>query len=219
MTEPTPPPATDPAAENVEAGAQPSGEAAPAPRPRRGGNWKSMLWSTLIVTAIVLVWYVMAAMPDSVPDRTVDADVQAEVAERETGRDVAQAVGLGEGWGASHTSLSPDGADRVWHVTYRTPEGKHLSIDQRILSADSDGQKSDGKAGIGPWVDSVAGTSEATGEVEIGGRTWETRLRPDPDRRSAVLAEAPDRSAVVVSGDASEAELRELVGALELGSD
>ncbi|WP_462417062.1 DUF4245 domain-containing protein [Kytococcus sp. Marseille-QA3725] len=187
----------------------PAVQPAPPPRRRGMGSWRSMIWSSLIVVGIVLVWWAMVAMPDSLPERTVDAQQQTMTTQRETGRDIVEAKDLPEGWNATHAQLSEDGRDRVWHVTYSTPEGKHLSLDQRLVG--EEGKRAD----IAPWVETKAGTSEKDGTLEAAGHRWDLTLRPDPERRGAVLTDAPDDSAVVVSGDASEEELRTLVESLE----
>ncbi|WP_180802193.1 DUF4245 domain-containing protein [Kytococcus schroeteri] len=186
----------------------PAVQPSPPPRRRGMGSWRSMLWSSLIVVAIVLVWWAMVAMPDRVPERTVDVRQQTATTERETGRDIVEAVGLSGEWRATHAQLRTDGTDKTWHVTFSTPQGRHLSLDQRLLGPEGE------RAGLVPWAEGKTGTGEYQGEIEADGRTWRTTLRPDPERRGAVLLDAPDDSAVVVSGDASEDELRALVEAL-----
>lgn len=181
----------------------------PAPQRRRGmGSWRSMIWSSLIVVGIVLVWVAMVARPDQLPERTVDARQQTMTTQRELGRDLVEAVDLPQEWNATHAQVRDEGEDRVWHVTYSTPQGKHLSLDQRIVAAEGE------RAGIEPWIDLKTGEAQEEGTLEADGRTWQLMLRPDPERRSAVLADAPDNTAVVVSGDAPEEELRALVEAL-----
>ncbi len=181
----------------------------PAPQRRRGmGSWRSMIWSSLIVLGIVLVWYAMVAMPDELPERSVDAQQQAVSTQRELQRDLAQAEGLAPEWNATHAQLRKEGDDHIWHVTYSTPAGKHLSLDQRIVGEGAS------RAGIEPWVKTITGDAEQSGSLQADGRTWTTGLRPDPERRSAVLLEAPDDTVAVVSGDAPEEELRTLVEAL-----
>ncbi|WP_374928961.1 DUF4245 domain-containing protein [Kytococcus sedentarius] len=181
----------------------------PAPQRRRGmGSWRSMFWSTVIVVGIVLIWVAMVARPDQLPERSVDAAGQTVATQRETRRDLVEAVDLPAEWNATHAELRDEGRDKVWHVTYSTPQGKHLSLDQRIV--DDEGER----GGIDAWVGVKTGEAEDAGTLETDGRTWDLRLRPDPERRSAVLTEAPDDTAVVVSGDAPEDELRTLVEAL-----
>ncbi|MFI6508582.1 MULTISPECIES: DUF4245 domain-containing protein [Streptosporangium] len=104
------------------------------------------------------------------------------------------------GWVPNSSRRTNDGGWTTWRLGFATAERRHAMLAQ-----------SDEKPAA-EFANRLANTSTATGTVQIGGVTWEQRVREDKDQRSLVRL-LPDVT-VVVTGTASWQELSTLAGSL-----
>ena len=111
-----------------------------------------------------------------------------------TGTSALVPVGLPKGWRANAASLTHDASNLgvSMHIGFVTPDGKYAGLDESTMST---------------AVPAVLGQrgGRVTGAVTIGGVTWERRVS---DRGEQALTRNVGKIEVIVTGNATDAELR-----------
>ncbi|MFJ2028883.1 DUF4245 domain-containing protein [Streptosporangium sp. NPDC087985] len=105
------------------------------------------------------------------------------------------------GWIPTSSRMTSEKGVVSWRLGFATAKRSHAMLAQ-----------SDEKPAA-EFANRMANTSEVVGSVQIGGVTWEQRLRKDKDQRSLVRL-LPDVT-VVVTGTAQWDELSALAGSIK----
>ncbi|WP_409483709.1 DUF4245 family protein [Arsenicicoccus dermatophilus] len=132
----------------------------PQPPARRNphlhGTTKSMIWSTLAVTALVLVFYALVVRPDQVVRPVVDVRGVVGEARRATGWQLGTVEGLGAGWAPTVARLEPaaDGL-RTWQVRYVEGEHHYVALTQTARATPG-------------WIDGQVKGRPSAGAVRVG---------------------------------------------------
>ena len=178
----------------------PEAPQAPPARSRGRGSALDMVRSMAVIVGIVALLVLIVPRPNSVPQPTVDVAAAATGAEQRLGFTPAVPVGLPEGWVPRAANLQ-DGQDGVptWHLAYVTPSERFAGIQQAANPT-------------GNWEDRQVTSGHPTGTVQVAGDSWVVRSRTDRGITSWVLRK-PGLT-TVVTGNASEAELRALAEAV-----
>jgi hypothetical protein len=168
--------------------------------PRRGGRSpRDMALSLLVLLVpIVLAFAGYRALAGEDADAVDPAPAYASARAANT-FPVAEPDGLRGGWRPIIARYGRDDAGPVLRVGYATPADASVQLVQF------------GTGGDGRVAKLIGTAPAAAGTVEAGGRQWQRYTLAD-DKRAYVLREA-DRTVVLV-GDAADAELRTLAGAL-----
>ncbi|WP_130014316.1 DUF4245 domain-containing protein [Serinicoccus sediminis] len=183
--------------------------AAPDRRRQRLASYsvRNMVYSTLLVLAVVLVWWSLTYNPDEQEPRRVEVGATASYA-------VAQAdwpvwvPDLGEDWSPTVVWFEPLAEVPTWHVSYVTPQGEYLALHQ---AADVNQA----------WQDEVLAGAEQVGETDLAGptgeHTWQVWEADSGNAENGWLLgpQDTDGSTVVVHGTADEAEAVELLAGLQ----
>lgn len=188
---------------------QPTGEVVhPEPTTRQqasaymSGSVANMIRSVVVIVAIMALFMVMA--PRLQPDHSrVDTVETAQQLHDSTGLAVSVPTGLPDGWVATRAEYRR-GADRLmtWHALYETPDGDVVALNQALDATDV-------------WIDQTVNRTEATGERDVAGTTWQEYTREGTmPQRSLVERGAEGRLATVVTGDAPWEMLEVFVAAL-----
>ncbi|RLP95353.1 DUF4245 domain-containing protein [Micromonospora sp. CV4] len=203
-TDPTIPPADEPALVASGPAAAETGER-PAPPPRVGSarserSPKDMAISLLVLLipiALLLAFYRGFLGGDE--PTTVDPAPAIEQAQSANAFPVSQPQGLGSDWRTvSARYQTVDGGANL-RIGYLTPEGRGVQLLQsnvpaeRLLPAE------------------LTDEGQPQGPTELAGRTWQ-RYTARGNQQALVLLE-PARTVIIV-GDARDNELRQLAGAL-----
>ncbi|RLP87335.1 DUF4245 family protein [Micromonospora sp. BL4] len=203
-TDPTIPPADEPALVASGPAAAETGER-PAPPPRVGParserSPKDMAISLLVLLipiALLLAFYRGFLGGDE--PTTVDPAPAIEQAQSANAFPVSQPQGLGSDWRTvSARYQTVDGGANL-RIGYLTPEGRGVQLLQsnvpaeRLLPAE------------------LTDEGQPQGPTELAGRTWQ-RYTARGNQQALVLLE-PARTVIIV-GDARDNELRQLAGAL-----
>ena len=113
-------------------------------------------------------------------------------------------AGLPASWQPVSSGLAVGGANGAgtvtWQLGFMTPDGALAALEESNASA----------AG---FVRRMTNDGTALGPLRLNGRAWRLSSNPSRDQRSMYLT-SPAGFTVVVTGNATWAELRELAGAL-----
>jgi Protein of unknown function (DUF4245) len=103
-------------------------------------------------------------------------------------------------WTINAASLDGNRADAHVHIGYVTPGSRYAGLDESVRHG-------------GGFVASILGPQGAavTGSMRIGDRTWQIRTSA---RGEYSLTDVIDGLSVVITGNASDAQLQELAGSL-----
>lgn len=183
------------------------------------GNWRSLVISMVIMTAIVFAAVALMPHPAQRERNTVDIARSASQLAQEKGWPLAT-VRTGADWHPTLVSFQADDKGvPTWQVGYH-----HLPGDDRYIALaqtrPGDGVSADQVAG---WVDRQAANGREGGTVQIDGVTWARRsatLEGGQDRvRRSLVAQGPDAPGglvTVLSGEVDEADLERFAGELQL---
>ena len=113
-------------------------------------------------------------------------------------------AGLPASWQPVSSSLAVGGANGAgtvtWHLGYMTPDGSLASLEETNASAAA-------------FVRRMTNDGTPLGPSRLGGQTWSRSATPARGQRSMYLT-SPAGFTVVVTGNATWAELRELAASL-----
>ncbi|MFK5584606.1 DUF4245 domain-containing protein [Serinicoccus sp. LYQ131] len=182
----------------------------PAPDRRRqrlaSYTIRNMVYSTLIVLALVLVWWSLTYNPTEPQPRRVEVTTTASYAAEQAAWPV-WVPEVGEGWTPTVAWFEPLEQLPTWHVSYVTPEGEYLAIHQASDASPA-------------WEDSVLSGAEPVGEQvlpgPVGEQAWQAWEADSGNAENAwVLGpEVTGGATVVVHGTAGQAEAEELLRAV-----
>lgn len=184
----------------------------PAPPDRRRQRLASytvrnMVYSMLIVLALVLVWWSLTYNPTEQQPRAVEVGSTATYAAEQADWPV-WVPDPGDGWTPTVVWFEPVDELPTWHVSYVTPEGEYLAIHQAADVTDA-------------WVEEVLAGAGEVGEAELDGpsgeRTWTVWQAESGNAENAWVL-GPDGAGgatVAVHGTADQAEAQELLDAVE----
>lgn len=173
----------------------------PGDKPRVRASAGDLVRSLVLVLAVVAVILLLNARDErATVVRDLDFSGPLSQAQQAASYDVLSPVGLGQEWRATSVRLPREDGGLTWHVGFVTPRGDYAGLEQ------TDGPPPR------EFVDRFAEGSRATGDVRIGGRTWQRREGGEPEPRALVLR--TDASTVVVAGSARWSELEALAGSL-----
>ncbi|MBB2913444.1 hypothetical protein FHS43_004748 [Streptosporangium becharense] len=111
-----------------------------------------------------------------------------------------------EGWVPTSSKATKEKGTATWRLGFATAKRPDADRSHAML-AQSNEQPAAG------FASRLANTSQVTGTVQVGGVSWEQRVREDKDQRSLVRV-LPDVT-IVVTGTASWEELSTLAGSLK----
>ncbi|OLT17347.1 hypothetical protein BJF80_04225 [Serinicoccus sp. CUA-874] len=183
--------------------------AAPAPDRRRqrlaSYTVRNMVYSTVLVLALVLVWWSLTYNPTEQEPRRVEVASTAAYAVDQADWPV-WVPEPGQEWSPTVVWFEPLEGVPTWHVSYVTPEGEYLAVHQ----AD----------GVTPaWRDAVLSGGEQVGETRLPGpdgeRGWQAWEAESGNAQNAWLLEVEGQSTVVVHGTAAEGEARALLESVQ----
>jgi hypothetical protein len=176
-----------------------------AAAPRRGILGKTardMVYSLLVIVALVVGLVLLVPRPNAVVRPAVDVASAASAAGQELSFTPSVPRGLPSGWSSTNARVERDSAQvMTWRVGYTTPSGRFAGFLQ---------------AAAPPlrWENAQAADGAVTGSTVIDGRTWITRRRED--RGISTLVLRGTRVTTVVTGRATPAEIETLVRSLPL---
>ena len=187
-----PPPVIDPAIERAN-------------RLNAANMLRSML--PLVLICLLIVWWTTLRQSGDVGVRTVDPSSTVQLAAARAGYPLVVPTGLGEDYRVTSARTDAGNADEGDPVTleigYLTPAEEYAGF---VVSDD-------------PRADPVAAVldgADEQGAVDVDGQSW-TRVVTEKDE-TALVREA-DGVTAVVTGSASDEELREVAAAVEPYAD
>lgn len=131
--------------------------------------------------------------------RTVDYANEVAAARRLAPRDIVAPEGLSAHWQATSVRFNPHGRAVDLHIGFVTPAKEYAEMDETTGEADT-------------FLDtSLNKGSTVVGATSIDGRRWEQRRTA---KGETALVRAHGRATVIVTGNASAAELQTLVTSL-----
>lgn len=172
---------------------------------RRPGTAADMVRSMAVVVGLVVAVLLLGASRQLVfptgnnnrEVRTVSYAAKAAAAKSVAPADALAPSGLPGGWRATSARFTPDPLDL--HIGFVTPRGRFAEVEETT------GPLTD-------WLKARLGKAPARLEpVDVGGVTWQQRRT---DRGELALVRTRGRATVLVTGNASLAELRVLAGSL-----
>ena len=189
----------------------PAPPAGPAPDRRRqrlaSYTVRNMVYSTLLVLAVVLVWWSLTYNPSEPQPRQVEVGTTASYAATQADWPV-WVPDPGEGWTPTVVWFEPLEQVPTWHISYVTPQGEYLALHQA--------------AGVDQaWQDAVLTGADRVGETDLTGPTgedaWQVWEAESGNAEHAWLLgpQDADGTTVVVHGTAQEAEAAELLASVE----
>lgn len=172
----------------------------PAPAPSRRPRDLLLSLLVLVVPVLLLVggYQVVAGRTGPVAVDPAPALASAEAA----GVAVVTPEGLGEGWtpiSAVFQEAGPGGTGGTVRIGYVTPDGGSVQLVQSTIPAEE----------LLPAE--LSGAATPGGQLELAGQAWQQYLTADRD--PALVRLQPEQTVLVV-GEASETELRELAASL-----
>ncbi|GAA4222991.1 hypothetical protein FHR32_001814 [Streptosporangium album] len=111
------------------------------------------------------------------------------------------------GWIPTSSQMTDQKGVVSWRLGFATAKRPEAATRSHVMLAQSDEKPA------AEFANRMANTGEVVGNVQIGGVTWEQRLRKDKNQRSLVRL-LPDVT-VVVTGTAQWDELSALAGSLK----
>ncbi|ANS80342.1 putative secreted protein [Serinicoccus hydrothermalis] len=184
-----------------------AGPAAPTPAPDRrrqrlaSYTVRNMVYSTLLVLALVLVWWSLTYNPSEPEPRRVEVASTATYAQEQADWPV-WVPEPDDAWSPTVVWFEPLEDVTTWHVSYVTPQGEYLAIHQ----ADDVTQA---------WRDAVLAGGQRTGEAVLPGpdgeQQWQTWQAESGNAQNAWVLETQDAGTVIVHGTAQEDEARALL--------
>lgn len=166
---------------------------------------RAIIITMVALLAITLPFVWLQPRPDNQSYRPeVDVAQTAAEASREAGYPVVDPQ-LEEPWHANFARWNAGATDGVafWEVGYVTPSGGFITVTQ---TGDSNPT----------WLAQRTDSAPATGSVEAGGATWETRVSRAADADETVTSYVGELegTTVILSGTASDADFEDLSGAV-----
>lgn len=166
-----------------------------------------MVYSTLIVLALVLVWWSLTYNPTEQQPRNVELDATSAYAVDQADWPV-WVPALGDDWTPTVVWFEPLEQIPTWHLSFVTPEGEYLAIHQASEVTPS-------------WERDVLSGGERVGDVvlpgPVGEQTWQVWEAEEGNAENAwVLGpQETQGSTVVLHGTAGQAEAEELLRAVQ----
>lgn len=165
-----------------------------------------MVYSMLIVLALVLVWWSLTYNPPEQQARAVEVTPTATYAVEQADWPV-WVPDPGEGWTPTVVWFEPVEEVPTWHVSYVTPEGEYLALHQAAEAT-------------GAWQDVVLAGASEVGAVQLDGPTgtqeWSVWKAESGNAENGWLL-GPDGgggSTVAVHGTAGEDEAQRLLSSV-----
>lgn len=196
--------------------------APPTPRPavrRHGGNWRSLVISMVIMTALVFAFVALMPRPAQRERAAVDDVGKAEqIAAEQSWR--AATAAPGEDWKATSALFRPDERGvPTWLVGYH-----HRPADDVYVTLGQTRPAADDPAAIAQWVVRQTKNGREDGTTSVAGRDWSRRLghasgsAPDAVFRALVAQDqaAPGGLVTVIAGDTSYEVLERFAGSLRI---
>jgi Protein of unknown function (DUF4245) len=113
-------------------------------------------------------------------------------------------VGLAASWQPVSSRLTVGGADGAgtvtWHLGFMLPDGSLASLEES-------------NAGAAAFIRRMTNSGTTLGPAHLAGRTWTLSSTPSRGQRSMYYT-GPAGMTLVITGNATWAELRELAGSL-----
>lgn len=193
------PPAVQPPA------VQPTGR----PNARLAKTVKDMVWSMVVVLALVGVILAIAWRPSPDPVRTVDPQSAVSVAQAQADFPLLAPVGLPSDWRATSARWESTEAslnEPVLHIGYVTPSGGYAQLTEYAVKS---GSAASDAIDTALFREQVGATNIADDE-SIGNVDWQAGATKD----DKVLVTADSGRLVAISGTATWDELRVLATAL-----
>lgn len=192
----------------------------PAARSTHGrGNWRSLVISMAIMTAVVFVIVALMPHPAQRDRATVDVARSARQLAAEKGWPLAT-VRTGDDWHPTSVRLATDDKGvPTWEVGYH-----HVPGDDRYVVL-SQTRPGDGVTAeqVANWVSRQSRAGRTDGTSQLGGVAWSRRtaaLEGTPPRtQRSLVAQGPDAPGgltTVLAGEVEYADLERFAQALEL---
>lgn len=189
------------------------GSAGPDPAERRRRRLASysvqnMVWSMLAVGAVVLAWWSLTFNPAESQRRPPEVtQTVAHVVEQAPWP--VWVPGPGEDWTPTVLRYEPLEEVQTWHISYVSPEGEYVALDQAADVTDA-------------WRTAVLGDARPVGEVELGGpdgeQVWQEYAgEPDGNAEHAYVLGpgVTGGTTVVVHGTADRAEVEKFLDTVQ----
>ncbi len=166
-----------------------------------------MVYSTLIVLALVLVWWSLTYNPTEPQPRQVEVAATASYAAEQADWPV-WVPDPGEAWTPTVVWFEPVADVPTWHISYVTPQGEYLAIHQASGTT-------------AQWRAEVLAGAAQVGEADLlgptGERRWQTWEAESGNAQRAWLLgpEAAGGATVAVHGTAGEDEASALLASVD----
>ncbi len=162
---------------------------------------KDMLISMTVIVGIVLVLLLIVPRPNKIPTRDIDVASAAQGAQSTLGFTPVN-PDVPAGWTARAAGLELKTTDdtNTWQVTYTTPSGTYVGIQQA---------KKPSKA----WESRQVTDGQESGTESIGGIEWINRSRTDRGTTSLVNR-GTDGITTVVTGTADQTQMDQFATAV-----
>lgn len=175
---------------------RPPGGAIAARLARRPRDMVMALGVLLVVIFALLAVYRFTG-GDAAPE--VDAGSAYQQARTSGAFPVLEPKGLRDKWRPVSALYQPDAAGSVLRIGFQTPGDGSVQLVEGDVAPDTMLSRELGAGG------------KPTGQADLGGRSWQSYSARKGER--ALVLQEPERTVIIV-GAASDAELRELAGAL-----
>jgi hypothetical protein len=162
---------------------------------------KDMLISMTVIVGIVLVLLLIVPRPNKIPERNINVASAAQGAQSTLGFTPANPQ-VPAGWTARAAGLelkTTDDSD-TWQVTYTTPTGTYVGIQQA-------------KNATKAWESRQVTDGQEAGTESVGGIEWINRSRTDRGMISLVNR-GTDGITTVVTGTADQAQMDQFATAV-----
>ena len=173
---------------------------------RLGQTVKDMVWSMVVVIAVVGVILILAWRPDPSPVRSVDPFPTIALSAAQADFDVLAPAGLSEGWIATSARWEPTNASQgqpFLHIGYVTPSGGYAQVTEYATTDTS--------------LDELQDTPlfrERVGAVTFDADGTESAWISGNGREGAVLLSLVEGRFIALTGTATPEELRVLADSL-----
>ena len=174
------------------------------------GGWfaahRGMRASRWVLTCVLLIFVIIVAVPMSHTNSpaTVSYSRDLAVMTREARYPVVAPAGLPLSWAPVSSGVALGGANgpgtATWQLGYVTPSGMLASVEQSDAAAAA-------------FIRRMTNSGTPQPPVRIAGLVWRASANPGRGQRSLYLTR-PGGSTIIVTGNASWAELRALAASL-----